>query len=58
MTRIARMETDEKNVVRIVTLYVVDKHAPGRTQVLRNLITEIAKIAGNNEVKSPTEELK
>ena len=58
MTRIARMETDEKNVVLIVTLYVVDKHAPGRTQVLRNLITEIAKIAGNNEVKSPTEELK
>ena len=58
MTRIARMETDEKNVVLIVTLYVVDKHAPGRTQVLRNLITEIAKIAGNNEVNSQTEELK
>ena len=38
MARIVSIETDEKNVVRTVTLRVVDRNPPGRTQVLRRPI--------------------
>ena len=55
MARIASIETGEKNVVRTVTLPVVDRNVPGRTQVLRRPITKIVMLVGNNEFDSPTE---
>ena len=58
MARIVSIETDEMNVVRTVTLRVVDRNPPGRTQVLRYLITKIVMLVGNNEFDSPTEEPK
>ena len=58
MARIASIETGEKNVVRTVTLPVVDRNVPGRTQVLGRPITKIVMLVGNNEFDSPTEEPK
>ena len=58
MARIVNIETGEKNVVRPVTLRVVDRNVPGFTQVLRRPITKIVMLVGNNEFDSPTEELK
>ena len=48
MARIVSIETDEKNVVSTVTLRVVNRNTPGRTQVLRRPITKIAMLVGNS----------
>ena len=58
MARIVSIETDEKNVVHNVTLHIVDRNTPGRTQVLCRPITKIVMLVGNNEFDSPTEEPK
>ena len=58
MARIVSIETHEKNVVRTVTLRVVDRNTPDRTQVLRRPITKIVMLVGNNEFDSPKEEPK
>ena len=49
-------ETDKNNVVHTVTLPIVDRKTPGRTQVLCCSITKIVMLVGNNEFDSPTEE--
>ena len=51
-------ETDKNNVVHTVTLPIVDRNTPGRTQVLCCSITKIVMLVGNNEFDSPTEEVK
>ena len=48
MARIVSIETDEKKVVRTVTLCVVDRNTPARTQVLYCPITKIVMSVGNN----------
>ena len=58
MARILSIETDEKRVVRTVTLHVVDRNVPGRTQVLHRPITKIVMLVRNDEFDSPTEEPK
>ena len=49
MARIVSIKTDEKSVVHIVTLSIVDRNVPGRTQVLRHPITKVVMLVGNNE---------
>ena len=58
MARIVSIETDENKAVRSVTLHVVDRNVPGRTQFLRRPTTKIMMLVGNNEFDSPTEEPK
>ena len=58
IARIVSIETHKKNVVRTLTLRVVDRNTPGRTQVLRRPITKIVMLVGNNEFDSPKEEPK
>ena len=58
MARNVSIKTDEKKVVRTVTLHVVAGIVPGHTQVLRHLITKIVMLVGNNEVNYPREESK
>ena len=58
MARILSIETDEKRVVRTVTLHVVDRNMPGHTQVLRRSIPKIVMLVRNDEFNSPTEEPK
>ena len=49
MARIVIVKTDEKSVVHIVTLNIVDRNVPGRTQVLRHPIAKVVMLVGNNE---------
>ena len=56
MTRIFRIETAEKNVVRTASLRVVDRNILSPTQVLRRPIAKTERLVGNNYFGFPIEE--
>ena len=56
MTRIFRIETAKKNVVRTANLRFVDTNILSRTQVLRRPITKTERLVGNNYFGFPIEE--